>query len=83
MRGEISAGYIQQDFDEVAFKDTDGFAARAQLEWFPTELTTVTVAGGRSIEDSATPGVGGLLSSNLSVGVDHELLWGPTSARPI
>lgn len=74
VRGEISAGYIQQDFDEVAYKDTDGFAARAQLEWFPTELTTVTVAGGRSVEDSATPGVGGLLSSSVSLGVDHELL---------
>lgn len=74
VRGEISAGYIQQDFEETAYQDSDGFAARAQLEWFPTELTTVTLAGGRSIEDSATPGVGGLLSSNLSVGLDHELL---------
>lgn len=74
VRGEIAAGYITQDFDEVAFEDTDGFAARAQLEWFPTELTTVTVAGGRAIEDSATPGVGALLSSNLSINADHELL---------
>ncbi|WGM31821.1 hypothetical protein KKHFBJBL_02070 [Brevundimonas sp. NIBR11] len=74
MRGEVAVGYISQDFDEAVYQDTDGFAARAQLEWFPTELTTVTVAGGRSIEDSATPGVGGLLSSNLSIGLDHELL---------
>lgn len=74
VRGEIAAGYIKQDFDEPAYKDSDGFAARASLEWFPTELTTVTLAGGRSIEDSATPGVGGLLSTNLSIGVDHELL---------
>lgn len=74
VRGEISAGYIQQDFEEAAYEDSDGFAARAQLEWFPTELTTVTLAGGRSIEDSATPGVGGLLASNLSIGIDHELL---------
>ncbi len=73
-RGEIAAGYIQQDFDEAAYEDTDGFAARAQLEWFPSELTTVTVAGGRSVEDSATAGVGGLLSSNLSLAIDHELL---------
>lgn len=74
MRGEVAVGYIQQDFDENFYQDSDGFAARAQLEWFPTELTTVTVSGGRSIEDSATPGVGGLLSSNLSIGLDHELL---------
>ena len=74
VRGEIAVGYIRQDFDEAAYKDSDGFAARASLEWFPTELTTITVSGGRSVEDSATPGVGGLLSTNLSAGVDHELL---------
>lgn len=74
VRGEIAAGYIEQDFDEAAYADSDGYSARAQLEWFPSELTTVTAYGGRSVEDSATPGVGGLLSSSLGVGIDHELL---------
>lgn len=74
VRGEISAGYIEQNFEEAAFEDSSGYGGRVQLEWFPSELTTVTVSGGRSIEDSATPGVGGLLSTNLSLGADHELL---------
>ena len=32
------------------------------------------MAGGRIVEDSATPGAGGYLSSNVSARVDHELL---------
>lgn len=73
-RGEIAAGYIKQDFDEDAYSDIDGFGARAQLQWFPTELTTFTVAATRTIEDAGVSGSGGYLSSGLSLSVDHELL---------
>lgn len=74
VRGEIAAGYIEQNFDEAAFDDVSGFGARAQLEWFPSELTTVTVAAGRTVEDTPTAGVGAFVSNSASVGVDHELL---------
>lgn len=74
VRGEVAAGYIQQNFDEAAFDDTEGFGARAQLEWFPSELTTVNVAAGRTVEDTPVTGVGAYVSNTASVGVDHELL---------
>jgi hypothetical protein len=74
VRGEVAVGYIEQDFDQAAFQDVDGFGGRAQLEWFPSELTTVTIAAGRTVEDTPTTGVGGFLSSTASIGVDHELL---------
>ena len=48
-------------------------SARASLEWFPTQLTTVTFTGARTIEDSAIIGSGGYVSTNLAVQVDHEL----------
>lgn len=73
-RGEIAIGYIQQDFDSLALKDIEGFGARAQVEWFPTQLTTVTLSAVRSVEDSAVPGTGGYLSSNLNARIDHELV---------
>ncbi len=73
-RGEIAAGYIEQSFDEVAFDDVSGFGARAQLEWFPSELTTITVAAGRTVEDTPVAGAGAYLSSAGSLAVDHELL---------
>ncbi|WP_421729254.1 outer membrane beta-barrel protein [Brevundimonas sp.] len=72
-RGEVAVGYVSQDFDNAAYSDVDGFAARAQVEWFPTQLTTVTFTGGRSVEDAGVNGAGGYLASSAGVRVDHEL----------
>lgn len=72
-RGEIAAGYLKQEYDNAAYNDIDGFGGRAQLEWFPTELTTVTVTGSRTIEDAGILGSSGYLSSGFGVAVDHEL----------
>lgn len=73
-RGEIGVGYIKQSFDNATFKDISGFGARAQVEWFPTQLTTVTFTGSRTIEDAGIIGASGYLSTNLGAQVDHELL---------
>jgi len=73
-RGEIGAGYIKQSYNDASFKDIDGMGARAQVEWFPTQLTTVTVSAARTVEDAAIPGSSGYLSTNYSAMVDHELL---------
>lgn len=73
-RGEIGVGYVKQKFDNPRFKDISGFGARAQVEWFPTQLTTVTFTGSRTIEDAGIVGASGYLSTNLGAQVDHELL---------
>lgn len=73
-RGEIGVGWVKQTFDNAAFKDISGFGARAQVEWFPSQLTTVTFTGSRTIEDAGIVGASGYLSTNLGAQVDHELL---------
>lgn len=73
-RGEIGVGYISQEFDDPAFDEIEGLGARAQVEWFPTQLTTVTLTGTRTVEDSGIPGSSGYLSTNVGAQVDHELL---------
>ena len=73
-RGEVAVGYISQEFDAAAYDKIDGFGARAQLEWFPTQLTTVTATGSRTIEDAGIAGAGGYLSSAVGIQIDHELL---------
>jgi len=73
-RGEIGVGYIRQKYDNPRFATTSGLGARAQVEWFPTQLTTVTVTGSRTIEDAGIVGSSGYLSTNLGAQVDHELL---------
>jgi hypothetical protein len=73
-RGEIAVGYISQDFDNPIFNDIDGFGARGQVEWFPTELTTITASAARTVEDAGVIGAAGYLRSEASITVDHELL---------
>lgn len=73
-RGEIAVGYLSQEYDDPTLGDIDGFGARAQVEWFPTQLTTVTFTGSRTIEESASPGSAGYTAANVGVKVDHELM---------
>ncbi|MDI1366429.1 MAG: outer membrane beta-barrel protein, partial [bacterium] len=72
VRGSVEAGYMSQSYDHYA--TIDGFTAKGLVEWFPTELTTLNVAGSRSIEESVATGSQGFISNNASVGVDHELM---------
>ncbi|WP_340645150.1 outer membrane beta-barrel protein [Phenylobacterium sp.] len=74
MRGEVGVGYLRQSYDDPAFKDITGMGARAQVEWFPTDMTTVSVNGSRSVEDSGILGSSGYLSSNFGGQIDHELM---------
>lgn len=74
MRGEVGLGYISQSYDDPAFNEISGLGARAEVEWFPTEITTVTINGSRTVEDSGIVGSSGYLSSNLGGQIDHELM---------
>ncbi|WBT05654.1 outer membrane beta-barrel protein [Brevundimonas vesicularis] len=74
IRGEVAAGYIRQDFQNAAYGDLDGFGGRARLSWFPTQLTTLTAAAGRSVEDTGVIGSAGALRTDVSISADHELL---------
>lgn len=74
IRGEVAAGHIRQDFQDTAYGDLDGVGGRARLAWFPTQLTTLTASAARSVEDTGVIGSAGALRTDLSIGVDHELL---------
>jgi hypothetical protein len=74
IRGEIGVGYIDQHYKDSAFQDYNGLGARAQVEWFPTQLTTVTITGSHSVEDAGLVGASSYLATNVGLEVDHELL---------
>lgn len=74
MRGDIQAGYMKQSYDLATFKDVSGFSAAGNIEWFPSQLTTVGVNGSRTIEESVAPGAGGFISNTIGASIDHELL---------
>jgi hypothetical protein len=75
VRGEIQLGYLDQTYENSGlFKPIRGLSALGQIEWFPTQLTTVTAVVSRSVGDAGVPGSAGYLTTNGSLQVDHELL---------
>jgi hypothetical protein len=74
MRAEAAVGYVTQNYDNSAYRDISGFGARAEFIWMPTQLTTLTLTGSRTIEDAGIVNSAGYLSTAISAQVDHELL---------
>lgn len=72
LRGEIAVGQFSRDYDFGG--GTDGTAVAANVEWYITRLTTITVNAHRNAEDvvganTALPYV----ESQYGARVDHEL----------
>ncbi len=73
-RGEIQIGYVEQDYESASLRDVKGITGKALLEWFPTDLTTLTLNASRDVRDAVVPGAGGFLSGRYGLQIDQELL---------
>jgi len=74
MRGTFGVGYVRRNFDLATYGKSDGFVADARVEWFVTQLTTVTATVHRYLRDSAVRGAGGYFDNQIGLRIDHELL---------
>lgn len=74
MRGQMEVGYLRQDYDTAIYGSFTGLQVRGRLEYFPTQLTTVTLAASRDVQDSGIPTSPGYLSTAVGLQLDHELL---------
>ena len=74
IRGEVFVGYVEQDFDDSRYKTVSGVSVRGYVEYFPTQLTTVTLSSSRVPVDSVIIGAGAYLDTAVTLRVDHELL---------
>ena len=73
-RGELAVGYLVQSYSTPNTPTDSGFAFSANLQYFPTQLTTVSITGERRSAPSSVAGSPGGISLDGSVTVDHELL---------
>jgi hypothetical protein len=73
-RGFFYVGYLEQDFDAPTLGTASGLSVDTQLEWFPSQLTTVTISGSRSVDDVALSGSPIVVVKKARLTVDHELL---------
>lgn len=74
MRGKVGLGYGSRNYNLPIFDSVSGFSADVKVEYFPTELTTVTFAASRTIEDTAIGSTSSFNDTRTSLRVDHELL---------
>lgn len=74
IRTRIGAGYVSRNYDDPTASDLSGLALDVQVEYYLTELTTVSVAAKRDVRDAVIAGSPGFRSTRLSGEIDHELL---------
>lgn len=73
LRGEVALGYIHQDFRTPGLKGFGGLGGRAELEYFPTRLTTVRLDASRTLQEAGNPIAPSFRRTRVGVRVDHEL----------
>jgi hypothetical protein len=73
-RGELGVGYLRANYADPVFRDFSGLAVNANLYFFPTQLTTVTLSARRSVNDSGISDSRGYVATVADLRVDHELL---------
>jgi hypothetical protein len=74
LSGDIGIGYMSQSFDQTGVADEEGLAVNGRLQWFPTELLTITAAGSRQIGDAELAGVTSFIGTGATLTADYELL---------
>lgn len=73
-RGEISVGQVTDKRDAPGVEDVDSLSLDASVQWFPTQLTTLTFRGFTGITDPGVPEALSADTQRYSVRADHELL---------
>lgn len=73
LRGEFALGYINQNFRSGSIRDFSGFGGRAQVEYFPSRLTSVVLDASRTLEEAGNPFAPSYRRTRIGLRVDHEL----------
>jgi hypothetical protein len=74
IRGQVGVGYLQQDYQSSAFHTVSGPAVNANVEYFLSGLTTITVNAQRQVIDAVDPQAVSFVQTVGGFTVDHELL---------
>ena len=73
-RGEIAVGSFKDKRDNAIYGDTDGLNLSANVQWFPTQLTTVTFLANRGVIDPGLLQSASAVNTAYGIRVDHELM---------
>lgn len=71
--GEISAGWLSEDFDDDRLETISAATIAADLRWSPMRGTIVTLNGTTQVEGSTTPGESGSVLYTGRLGVERQI----------
>lgn len=73
LRGNVGVGFTHRSFDSALYADVSGFSAQAKVDFFVTPLTTLTVSGQRTLQDSSLGTASAFWDTRAQVQVDHSV----------
>ncbi len=73
LRGDIGAGYQLTEYDDPFFENVEGVSVAGNLQWFVTQLTTVTAGVSRDVIDPGLVLSNAAVESSILLRADHEL----------
>lgn len=74
-RGSVGIGYSAREYDTpAAYRNAHGVSVQANLDFFPSELTTVSLTVQRQLQDVSLGTGGAYWDNRIGVSLDHELL---------
>lgn len=74
LKGEASGGYLERDYEDPRLVQLHGPALDASLIWTPTPLTTVTLRGSTTANETTVPNASGAIVRKVSGEISHALL---------
>jgi len=72
-QASVGVGYARREFRDASRRSLEGVGIDARLVYLPSQLTTVTLAVRRGVDDSVRSGGEGFLRTIGSLRIDHEL----------
>jgi len=72
-RGEIAVGNFQSERDNPVYGNVEGLNVRGRLQWFPSDLTTLTLIVNRGVIDSGLGITPSAINTTFGLRADHEL----------
>lgn len=72
--GQISLGYVQQDYDDPTLRDFRGLTYHARFRWVATRRKTVMLDAQRTLDQTPLVTSAGLLTDEVAVSLDNEFL---------
>lgn len=72
LRGDVAVGYQTFDFDDPMLSEIDGLSIDGRVQWFVTQLLTLTGTAARTVEDPGLEGTAGAEVTRWGVRGDFE-----------